>query len=186
MFWLDTTILVLIGLGTVLGIVSGFLWQVARILSLVLSLYASILLNDWVVGQCREMLLRDADPRLIQILAYVFVFMAVYFVLYQFVWVCDRFIRTVRLQPVDRFLGALVGGCKMALLLAGVSLGLAHYPTATTQEVMEKSALAPVLAGAMEMVIAVIPQEYKTELCNGLAELKAMARARVEQKERAR
>ena len=46
MYWLDSTILALLAIGALVGAWTGFLWQVARILSLALSLYAAILAND--------------------------------------------------------------------------------------------------------------------------------------------
>ncbi len=179
MYWLDTPILVLLALGAVVGAWTGFLWQVARVFSLALSLYAAILANEVVANIFQETILKGVDPRIPQALAYVVVFIAVYLVLYQAVWLLDRLIRAVRLEPIDRLLGAVVGTCKIGLILAAVCLGLTTYPHAKTKEAMEKSTLAPVLAEGMEMVLFVIPEEYKTELCSGLKNLRALARSKI-------
>ena len=181
MFWLDTTIIALLILGAILGAVSGLLWQVARILCVALSVYAAILLNEWASNLLLEALLKGAEPAVARAAAYLAVFLAMFFVLYHVIWLLDQAIRAVNLEPVDRLLGAGVGACKMGLVLAALCLGLTAYPNPTTKEVMEKSTLAPVLAEGMEMVLLVIPQEYKTELCNGLKNLREFARSQVEQ-----
>jgi uncharacterized membrane protein required for colicin V production len=181
MFWLDTTIVALLVLGAILGAISGLLWQVARIVCVAVSVYAAILLNEWATNLLQEALLKGAEPAVARALAYLGVFIAVFFVLYHVVWLLDQAIRAVRLEPVDRLLGAGMGALKMALLVAAVCLGLSAYPNPTTKEVLEKSTLAPVLAEGMEMVLLVIPQEYKTELCNGLKNLREYARSRLEQ-----
>jgi|GEM_PF-3360639 len=180
MFWLDTTIVALLVLGAILGAISGLLWQVARILCVALSVYAAILLNEWATNLFLEAFLKGAEPAVARALAYLAVFIAVFVVLYHVALVLDQAIRAVNLQPMDRFLGAAMGACKMALLVAAICLGLTAYPNQATTEVLEKSKLAPVLADGMEMVLLVIPQEYKTELCNGLKNLREFARSRME------
>jgi membrane protein required for colicin V production len=155
------------------------LWQVARIVSLALSLYVAILANDSVSQLFQETFLKGMDERIPHAIAYVAVFIVAYVILHQLVWLVDRLIRAVRLEPIDRLLGALVGACKIGLVLAAVCLGLTAYPHPKTKEVMEKSTLAPVLAEGMEMVLFVIPEEYKSELCTGLKNLREMARARL-------
>ena len=181
MFWLDTTIVALLVLGAILGAISGLLWQVARILCVALSVYAAILLNEWATNLLQEALLKGAEPAVARAVGYLAVFLAVFFILFQVVWPLDHAIRAVNLEPLDRLLGAGMGACKMALIVAAICLGLTAYPNPTTTEVLEKSTLAPVLAEGMEMVLLVIPQEYKTELCNGLKNLREFARNKLEQ-----
>jgi membrane protein required for colicin V production len=181
MFWLDTTIIALLVLGAILGAISGLLWQIARIVCVALSVYAAILLNEWATNLLLEALLKGAEPAVARALAYLAVFIAVFLILYHVALVLDQAIRVVNLQPVDRLLGAAMGVCKMALVVAAICLGLTAYPNPTTTEVMEKSKLAPVLAEGMEMVLLVIPQEYKAELCNGLKNLREFARSHIEQ-----
>jgi uncharacterized membrane protein required for colicin V production len=186
MFWLDTTIIALLVLGAILGAISGLLWQIARILCLALSVYAAILLNDWGANLLQESVLQGADPAVGRTLAYVAVFIAVFIVLYQVVWLVDHVIRAVNLEPVDRLLGAGMGACKMGLVMAAICLGLTAYPHPSTKEVLEKSKLAPVLAEGMEMILLVIPEEYKTELCNSLKNLRELARTHLEQTKKER
>jgi membrane protein required for colicin V production len=181
MYWLDTTIVALLAVGALFGAMSGFLWQVARIASVALSLYAAIFLNDWATHFVQDLLLQGIDPGIVRALAYLAVFVIVYLVLYYVVWLLDQGIRAVNLQPVDRLLGAATGACKMGLLLAAVCLGVTALDQPVSRTVMEKSQVAPVLAESMEFVLVVIPQDYKTELCSGLKSLRDFARTRMEQ-----
>lgn len=181
MFWLDTTIIALLVLGAIFGAMSGLLWQVARILCVALSVYAAILLNEWATNLLQEAVLKGAEPAVARALAYLAVFIAVFLVLYHVTLLLDHAIRAVNLEPVDRLLGAGMGACKMALVVAAICLGLTTYPNPTTSEIMEKSTLAPVLANGMEMVLLVIPQEYKTEFSNSLKKLRDFAHERIEQ-----
>jgi membrane protein required for colicin V production len=179
MYWLDSTILALLALGAVIGAWTGFLWQVARILSLALSLYAAILANDGVSRLFQDSFLKGVDERIPHALAYVAVFLVVYVILHQLVWLVDRLIRAVRLEPIDRLLGAVVGVCKVGLVLGAICLGLTAYDHPKSKEVMEKSTLASVLAEGMEMALFVIPEEYKSELCTGLKKLRELAHSRL-------
>jgi hypothetical protein len=71
-----------------------------------------------------------------------------------------------------------LGAVKAALLLGAVFLGMASYPHTETQEMMNRSNLAPALADGTQLVIVAIPQEYKEWLCSGIENLREMARAR--------
>lgn len=176
MFWLDTTILALLGLGALLGAVSGFLWQVARIAGLAIAIYAAILLNDWASSLLADAILQGADPRIARGLAYLAVFLVVFIVLYQVAWLLDQWIQAVHLEPFDRLLGAGVGACKMGLLLAAICLGLSNYPNERTKEILDKSSLAPALASGMDAMLVAIPEEYKNELTNGWNQLRELTR----------
>jgi uncharacterized membrane protein required for colicin V production len=177
-YWLDTAILALLVMGAIFGALSGFLWQVARVASFAVALYASIYLNDWAAHALQELVLQGADPRIGMVLAYLLVFVAIYVVFFGGTLLLERGMEAACLQPVNRLLGGGLGAVKAALLLGAVFLGMASYPHPSTQEMMERSHLAPMLADSMQFVIVAIPQEYKDWLCNGLESVREMARAR--------
>src|SRR4051794_2044148 len=116
MYWLDTLLLVLLGLGAVLGFMSGLLWQVARIVTLAAALMATIACNEPATHFCREQVLREADPRISQAVAYVLVFLAVYLILFLATRLLYQCIKATKLQTADRLLGALFGTGKAALV----------------------------------------------------------------------
>jgi hypothetical protein len=74
-----------------------------------------------------------------------------------------------------------VGAVKSALILGAVFLGMANYPHPRTQELMEKSVLAPALADALNTALIAIPPQYKEELANGLKNLRDLAREKARQ-----
>lgn len=178
MFWLDTTILALLVLGALLGAVSGFLWQVARIASLALAIYAAVALNEWISALIADSILPGADPRIARGLAYLVVFVLVFLVLYQVIWLLDQWIRVVNLEPFDRFLGAIVGAGKMALLIAAACLGLTNYSNAKTREMLDKSSLAPALAAGMDSMLLAVPQEFKDQVAAGWNQFREFAKNR--------
>lgn len=172
MYWLDTTLLALLGLGAVLGFLSGFVWQIARVLSLTVSVIATICLNEPATAFLQERLLRGAEPRIVHAVAYVAIFVVVYLVLYFAARLIHRWIRATDLDMVDRLCGALFGAAKMALLLGVFCLGVANYPHATTKEWLSNSTLAPAFADGMEHLVVMIPEEAKDSLRGTLHSLR--------------
>jgi membrane protein required for colicin V production len=177
-YWLDTVILAVLVIGAVFGAISGFLWQVARVASVGVAVYAAIYLNDWAAYLLDETLLQGADPRVGMVLAYLVVFVAIYLAFFCGTLLLERALMAVRLEPLNRLLGAALGAVKAALLLGAIFLGMASYPHARTQEILDRSLAAPTLAESMQLVIVAIPQEYKDWLCNGLKNLRELARIR--------
>jgi len=174
MYWLDTLLLALLALGGALGFWSGFLWQIARTLTFAIALAATVMGNEKATQLCQEQLLRDADPRISQAIAYVLVFLVVYLICFYASKLLHASIRAADLEMVDRLLGALFGAGKMALLLAALCLSAANYPHPATRTLLSKSTLAPAFADGMEHVLILIPEEYKENLCGTLVSLRDM------------
>jgi membrane protein required for colicin V production len=172
MYWLDTLLLALLALGAALGFFSGFLWQIARILTLAIALLATLVCNEPASNFCREQLLREADPRIAQAVAYVLVFLAVYVVLFLATRLLYQGIRAADLEVVDRLLGGLFGAAKMSLILGGCCLSAANYPHPITHDLMARSALATGFAEGMEHVLVIIPEDYKENLRDTLVSLR--------------
>ncbi len=82
MYWLDTLLVALLALGAALGFYSGFLCQIARILTFAIALMATIAFNDPATRLCQEQFLQGADSRIAQATAYVLVFLLVYISLF--------------------------------------------------------------------------------------------------------
>jgi uncharacterized membrane protein required for colicin V production len=164
MHWLDTIILVLLTLGAALGFWSGFLWQIARVLSLVIALLATILVHEPATHYFEEHILRGADRRVVEIAAYIALFLAVYLLLFIATRLAYAGIRATDLQIVDRLMGCVLGVSKMALIIGGICLGAANYPHESTKDLLEKASLAPLFAHGMEHVLVVIPEGQKENL----------------------
>lgn len=174
MYWLDTLLLVLLALGAALGFYSGFLWQIARILTLGAAVFATVTCNDAAARFCREQMLRDADPRIAQVAAYISVFLGVYLILFLATRLLYQCIRAAELVLLDRLMGGLFGAAKVALVLGVCCLTASSYPHPTTRAWMAKSVLAPVFADGMEHGLVLIPDEYKENLRTTLVSLRDM------------
>jgi uncharacterized membrane protein required for colicin V production len=168
MHWLDTTILIILAAGAILGAVSGLLMQLARLVGFAVSLYAAIIFNDQVTPLLQEGFARDAEPWVTRVLAYVLVFLAVYLTIFLLTVLLERGMKAARLQALNRLLGAALGAGKFALLLGAVFLGLTHLPNTTTRDMMDQSTLAPLLAHGTEQLVTALAGEYREELRGGL------------------
>lgn len=164
MFWLDTAIVGVLIVGAAFGALSGFLWQAARLVGFAGAIYAAILANPWAAGLLQAQWLRDADPGVARVAAYVLVFLSVCLSIFLITWLLKEGVKAARLEAVDRLLGAVVGGLKAGLVVAAFCFVLASFPQAPTGHLLEQSSLAPTLAGVMESVLVVVPAEYKESL----------------------
>src|SRR4051812_13914058 len=102
MYWLDMAILALLGFGAGLGFWSGLLWQGARLASLGLSLYATLVLNEPVTRLLHDHAAPDADTNLLRAAAYVGVFLAVYILLFAITRILHETIKATKLEFIDR------------------------------------------------------------------------------------
>jgi uncharacterized membrane protein required for colicin V production len=172
MYWLDTTILVLLAVGALLGARSGFLRQVGRLAGFAVALYAAIYFNDWAANLLQQLFLQNADPRIARVLAYLVVFLGVVLACSAVLALLERSVEKASLQPLNRSLGAGLGAGKVALILGAIFLGMAYFPHPRTQELMQKSVLAPVLVQGIDALLVVVPQHYREELSSGLRNLR--------------
>lgn len=173
MYWLDTAILVLLALGAGLGFWSGLLWQVARVLSLVVSLYATVVCNEPATRVLDEVV-HGIDVRVARGAAYIVVFLGVYLTLFLFTRLVHKAIRATQLEIVDRLLGGLLGAAKMGAVVAVICAALVALPAPAIQECTAQSTLAPLFARGTEVGIELIPEEYRNQLADGLQQLREM------------
>lgn len=182
MYWLDTTILIALCIGAGLGFWSGLLWQVARVLSLALSAYTTVVVNEPVADFLGEHVLKGVDTRLTRGVAYVLVFVAVYLVLFLLTRLIHKTIRAARLEMLDRLLGAVLGAAKMALVIAALCALLAAVSLPLTQEWLEQSTLAPLFARGTDALFALVPEHYRTQVNENLHQMRdALQRQAAEQ-----
>lgn len=171
MHWLDIVILVILGVGAAMGFCTGLLWQVARVVSLAVSLYAAIAANtgvaDWLSQQWH-----DVNLAVNRVIAFVAVFLAVYLVLYFITRVLHKAIRATRLETLDRLLGALLGVVKMGAIVACVCAVMVTLDLQMFKEWFEHSTLAPEFAKATDIGVSWIPREYRDRMDEGVQEVR--------------
>jgi membrane protein required for colicin V production len=164
MYWLDTTILVILGAGAIFGALAGLLMQLARLVGFLIALFAAIYFNEGAATLLQDRVMQEAEPWLTYLVAYVLVFLAVYLTIYLLTLALERGLKAVRLQVLNRILGALLGAGKLALLLGGIFLGVAQYPSDSTRDMLRKSTLAPLLADGTENLVSSLAAECGADL----------------------
>ena len=171
MHWLDIIILIVLGVGAAMGFCTGLLWQVARVVSLALSLYFAILTNtrgaDWLGSQWK-----DVNPAVNRIVAFIAVFLIVYLVLYLLTRLLHQAIQASKLETMDRILGALLGTAKMAALAACICGLLAALDLQIFNEWFDKATIAPRFAKGTELAVGWIPQSYRDRTDEGVQQVR--------------
>jgi membrane protein required for colicin V production len=170
MYWLDTTILALLGLAALLGAWSGFVRQVVRLIAISVALVVSLTCNERVTAFLAQAL-EEAPAWAPQLLAYVGVFCAVWLTFFLFALLLERGLQEARMLWVNRLLGAAVGALKAALILGLALLAATAYLEEPNREAMQKSTCAPVLAQGARLVLATVPPEYRERLWEQLPAL---------------
>src|SRR5262245_44993752 len=164
MYWLDFVLLLVLGIGAFLGARSGLLWQVARVVTFFLAIYACIHYHTDIAGVLLQNL-SGASPTVTWLLAYLVTFLSVYAVCMLITYVLEKALRAAKLKPMDRLLGALVGVLKAGLLAGAILLGVALYASPDEADgPLSQSKVAPVLLKTMRVVIVAVPQQYKDRL----------------------
>ena len=171
MNWLDIILILVLGIGGLLGLRSGLLWQVARIVIFIAAVYCCIQYHNipaaWLKNNFSSL-----SEGTTWLAAYVITFLSVCLGGFLITFILEGFLRAANLKPIDRILGALFGILKAALLCGGVLLGVALYGPSDTKEAIGDSYLAPQLLEGMRYVIAAVPEKVKDELSDALKEIK--------------
>ena len=178
MHWLDIVILVVLGIGAAMGFCTGLLWQVARVVSLGLSLYAAIAINaaaaDWLGQQWK-----DANPAVNHVVAFIGVFLAVYLTLYLITRALHKVIKATKLETLDRLLGALLGAAKMAAVVACVCAFMAALDLQIFREWFEQATVAPYFAKGSDLAVRWIPAQYREQMDDGVEQVRDQLQKKV-------
>ena len=120
MYWLDTTLLVLLVLGAGLGAWTGLLKQIVRVVGLIAALAAAVFLHSWAADVLQQLVLKGSERMVADALGYGVVFLGVLLAFQLTAVVIDRCLKAVKLKWADRVLGCIVGGLKAALILGAL------------------------------------------------------------------
>ncbi|MFO0969562.1 MAG: CvpA family protein [Gemmataceae bacterium] len=180
MYWLDTAILSLLGIGALLGLWSGLLWQIARIVSLGLAFAITVVANESSAEFLHQHLLGGAEPRVAQGVAYVAVFLAVYLITFYIARVLHSAVQASDLEWLDRLLGAAFGAAKIAIVIAILCLFATHSTHPAPQTWLKESRLAPVFAQGLQTALALLPEKYRSEMIEGVKGLREILGEKVE------
>ena len=109
---IDAFILVVVCFNLILGAVRGAVWQVLRVASIVLGIWAATRYSDDFLAMWPDSL--GIDAAYAPILAQVVVFLSVYLVMYGLTHLVKALVDKVKLGSMDRLMGAGVGAMKGA------------------------------------------------------------------------
>lgn len=180
MYWLDSVLLIVLAIGATLGAWTGLLRQVARVVTLVVAIYACIHFQD-VASRVLVKYVEAPSPVLLQILSYVLIFVVVLALGLVITYLLDKLLVVAKLKPMDRILGSLVGLLKAALIAGALLLGFTIYSTEGTDEVMSRSKIAPVLLRGMRIVIVAVPDRIKDRVSESLERYKQLNEKKVQE-----
>ena len=173
MYWLDTTILVLLIAGAGLGAWTGLLKQIVRVVGLIAALAAAVFLHSWAADGLQQSVLQGSNPVVADGLAYGLVFLVVLLAFQLTAMMIDRFLKAAKLKWADRVLGFLVGALKAALILGAIALAAMVFPpNQATKEAIQQSRIAPALAAGVDLAIQAVPSTYTEKLRDGFNKLK--------------
>ena len=172
MHWLDVALLVLLGTGAALGFWSGLVMQVARLLSLGISLWATMALNEPATKLLHERVAPETSLTVLHGIAYVAVFLVAYITLFALSRIVYKLVRASKLVLLDRISGAVLGAAKMALILAPLCLLLQFLALPATEEWMQQSKIAPALAAGVKTAVELLPDSYKSQARDSAEQLR--------------
>src|SRR5437763_7417390 len=160
MHWLDFVLILVLGIGGLLGLRSGLLWQVARIVIFAGAVYCCINYHEIPTGWIKNNFTGLTEPTT-WLVAYIVTFLGVCLAGFLITFVLECFLRAAHLKLIDRLLGALFGVLKAALLCGGVLTGIVLYGPPQSKEAIGDSTLAPQMLEGMRYVLALVPEKVK-------------------------
>ena len=159
----DWLIIAVIVLNVVLAAIHGFFAEALSTAGLVVGYVVAA----WQYQRLAAWLLRFLNSEL---LAEIFGFLIIFFVILTFFSLAGRLARRLMkeagLSFFDRFLGALLGVAKGALVVAVVLMGMTAFTPTTSM--LEKSELAPYFLVVGRAAIWLAPSELRAKFDDGL------------------
>jgi uncharacterized membrane protein required for colicin V production len=181
--WLDASLVSVAAAGALVGAWRGVLRQTVRLVTYVISFYATLYLHDPVVEFIRAHL-REVADQIPQLQSFLATWLASYLAVFAVTVVFQRGLKklflkpedrqittaldAVGLRPLDRWLGAGVGAV-LATLLAGAGLfGLALQNDAQVEAHLAGSRLRPQVLRVTQAVLVAVPAEQQKALANAV------------------
>jgi len=174
MNWLDILLLLVLLLSTVSAAQKGFSREVVGIAAAVVGLVGGI----WFYGLAGSFLLPYvSSPQVANFIGFFIVFLACVILGTAVSAIIRRFVKTVGLSWFDRFLGAVFGVARGALLCMAVLTALVAFAPAAAPDAAPSSVagsrIAPYIVAGANFLVAIAPRELKDSFHNRYAQLKS-------------
>jgi membrane protein required for colicin V production len=159
----DWLILAVILLNVILAAMQGFFAEAFSMAGLVVG----YIVAAWQYPRLAEWLMSFLKSELLaEILSFLIIFFAILILFSVAGRVVKKLMKEVGLSAFDRFLGALLGLLKGALLVSVILMGLTAFTP--TSSLLEKSELAPYFLVAGRAAIWVAPSALRARFYEGL------------------
>ncbi len=154
MNWIDIGFFVLTIGGFFLGFVSGLLYQIGRIVSVIGAVYSAIYLHLPVT----RLLKPHVDDNIAGPASYMLLFIVTYIAMMLLLSMLDRVLREADVKKYDRTLGGIFGMLKGALIAGVLLLGLALYPNQAIREDIRSSLTGTPLLNVTRKITVMVPR----------------------------
>lgn len=162
MNWLDFILIGVITMETLFGIITGPLWQIYRIFSVVLSIGVSLLFHRLLSSIIKEIL----SPKISSILGYAVVFGVVLVVTYAVGNLFRRFLTKRKFGISGRLMGGGASFAKTVITCCVIIAGVSFWGNNQTKETIDNSLVAKILDKGTKTIITLFPQEIKDMAIN--------------------
>lgn len=157
MNWLDFTLIGIIAMGTLFGIVTGPLWQIYRISSVVFSIAVALLLHKLLSGIIKGIF----SPKVSSILGYAVIFGVTLVVTYAVGNLFRRFLTKRKFGINGRLIGGGISFTKTVITCCVIIAGVSFWGNNQTKDTVDNSLIAKSLDKGTKKIIPLFPQEIK-------------------------
>jgi len=162
MNWLDFTLIGIIAMGTLFGIVTGPLWQIYRISSVVFSIAVALLLHKLLSSIIKGIF----SPKVSSILGYAVIFGVTLVVTYAVGNLFRRFLTKRKFGMSGRLIGGGISFTKTVITCCVIIAGVSFWGNNQTKETIDNSLIAKNLDTGTKTIIPLFPQEIKDMAIN--------------------
>ena len=157
MNWLDFTLIGIIAMGTLFGIITGPLWQIYRISSVVFSIAVALLLHKLLSSIIKGIF----SPKVSSILGYAVIFGVTLVVTYAVGNLFRRFLTKRKFGMSGRLIGGGISFTKTVITCCVIIAGVSFWGNNQTKETIDNSLIAKNLDTGTKKIIPLFPQEIK-------------------------
>jgi membrane protein required for colicin V production len=160
--WVDGAILLVVGVCLLLGLVTGFVMQLAGILSVVVGILAGILVGPAAATALERWI---STPALARLLGYFLCFFVAATIVRLLAALASSLLKKLKLERYDRIAGAGLGTLKGLVICAvGIAVAAISGHEGARKAVSDSALGAPLLAGTDEVVSWFVDEETSARL----------------------
>ncbi|MFH1229978.1 MAG: CvpA family protein [Planctomycetota bacterium] len=162
MSYLDIIFILVLSGGTVLGIISGFFWQIVRIIILILTAIVSIYVQQPIANY---LLPQTSEQNTLKIILYLFIFTAVYLILFFITYLIEQGLKKDKpMSHINRIMGGFLGFLKTALICGIILICIIIYPVSPLEQTIKDSFISPYLVVYTTKAVFLMPNKTKQQL----------------------